>query len=133
MPEEALSGIRVIDFGQYIAGPFAAMLLAEQGADVIKVERPRGDPARKEDGFLVWNRSKKSIILDLKKSEGLKIALELVKNADVLIENYRPGVMDRLGLGYEAVKAINHRIIYCSISASVQPVRTRPFRATSKL
>jgi crotonobetainyl-CoA:carnitine CoA-transferase CaiB-like acyl-CoA transferase len=116
MHEEALSGIRAIDFGQYIAGPLAAMLLAEQGADVVKVERTMGDPARKEDGFLVWNRSKKSIVLDLKKTEGLKIARDLVKNADVVIENYRPGVMDRLGLGYEAVKAINPRIIYCSIS-----------------
>jgi crotonobetainyl-CoA:carnitine CoA-transferase CaiB-like acyl-CoA transferase len=116
MPEGALSGIRVIDFGQYIAGPFAAMLLAEQGADVVKIERPKRDPARKEDGFLVWNRSKKGVIIDLKKPEGLKIVLDLVKNADVIIENFKPGVMERLGLGYDAIKVINPRIVYCSIT-----------------
>jgi crotonobetainyl-CoA:carnitine CoA-transferase CaiB-like acyl-CoA transferase len=116
MSEEVLSGIRVLDFGQYIAGPFAAMLLAEQGAEVIKIERPQGDPFRKEDGYMVWNRSKKNIVLDLKKQEGQKIALEMVKEADVIIENFRPGVMDRLGVGYEAVKAINPRAVYCSIS-----------------
>ncbi|MFA5078906.1 MAG: CoA transferase, partial [Dehalococcoidia bacterium] len=75
MSQGALSGIRVLDFGQYIAGPFAATLLAEQGAEVIKVERPGGDPLRGQDAFMVWNRSKKGIILDLKKPEGLKIAL----------------------------------------------------------
>lgn len=116
MAGEILSGIRVLDFGQYIAGPFAGMLLAEQGAEVIKIERPQGDPFRKEDGFLVWNRSKKNIVLDLKKPEGQKIALEMARDADIIIENFRPGVMERLGLGYEAVKAINPRLVYCSIS-----------------
>ncbi len=112
----ALSGIKVIDFGQYIAGPFAAQLLAEQGAEVYKIERPGGDPYRKVDGFMVWNRSKKAITLDLKKPEGLKIAMDLAKEADVVIENFKPGTVDRLGIGYEAVKAINPRIVYCSIS-----------------
>lgn len=116
MHDEVLSGIKVLDFGQYIAGPFAAMLLAEQGAEVVKIERPQGDPFRKEDGFMVWNRSKKNIVLDLKKPEGRKIALDLAKDADVIIENFKPGVMDRLGIGYEAVKAINPRTVYCSIS-----------------
>ncbi len=112
----ALSGIKILDFGQYIAGPFAAQLLAEQGADVIKVERPGGDPYRHVDGFMVWNRSKKAITLDLKKPEGLKIALDLAKQSDVIIENFKPGMMDKLGAGYEAVKAVNPRIVYCSIS-----------------
>jgi len=116
MTEGALHGIKVLDFGQYIPGPFAAMLLAEQGADVIKIERPEGDPLRHEDGFMVWNRSKKAITLDLKKPEGLKIALDLAKQSDVIIENFKPGIMDKLGIGYEAVKAINPRIVYCSIS-----------------
>ena len=113
---EALEGIKVLDFGQYIAGPFAAMLLAEQGADVIKVERPQGDPYRNEDGFMVWNRSKKAITLDLKKPEGRKIALDLAAKSDVIIENFRPKVMDKLGLGYEDIRKVNPRIVYCSIS-----------------
>ena len=70
--EQALSGFRVLDFGHYIAGPYAAMFLAEQGAEVIKVERPGGDPFRGDQGFVVWNRSKKGITLDLKKEEGQK-------------------------------------------------------------
>ncbi len=112
----ALSGIKILDFGQYIAGPFAAQLLAEQGAEVIKIERPGGDPYRHVDGFMVWNRSKKAITLDLKKPEGLKIALDLAKQSDVIIENFKPGMMDKLGVGYEAVKAVNPRIVYCSVS-----------------
>ena len=117
MSEGVLNGIRVLDFGQYIAGPFAAMLLAEQGADVIKVERPNGDPMRGEDAFMVWNRSKKGITLDLKKPGGLKIALDLAKKADVIIENFKPGVADKLGIGYDKIKELNPRAVYCSISA----------------
>jgi crotonobetainyl-CoA:carnitine CoA-transferase CaiB-like acyl-CoA transferase len=116
MSVEALSGIKVLDFGQYIAGPLAGMMLAEQGAEVTKIERPQGDPFRKDDGFMVYNRSKKNIVLDLKKPEGQKIALDLVKEADILIENFKPGVMDKLGLGYETVITLNPRLIYCSIS-----------------
>ena len=116
MSQGALTGIRVLDFGQYIAGPFAATLLAEQGADVIKVERPGGDPMRGQDGFMVWNRSKKGIILDLKKPGGLKIALDLAKKADVIIENFKPGTADRLGIGYDKIKELNPRAVYCSIS-----------------
>ena len=116
MSAGVLNNIRVLDFGQYIAGPFAAMLLAEQGADVIKVERPSGDPMRGEDAFMVWNRSKKGITLDLKKTEGLKIALDLAKKADVIIENFKPGVADKLGIGYDKIKELNPRAVYCSIS-----------------
>lgn len=116
MSEGVLNGIRVLDFGQYIAGPFAATLLGEQGADVIKVERPSGDPMRSEDAFMVWNRSKKGITLDLKKPGGLKIALDLAKKADVIIENFKPGVADKLGIGYDKIKELNPRAVYCSIS-----------------
>ncbi len=114
--EQALSGFRVIDFGHYIPGPYTAMLLAEQGAEVIKVERPEGDPARGDPGFMVWNRSKKSIKLDLKKNQAVKIAHELIKKADVIIENFRPGVADKLGIGFEKVHEVNPKAIYCSIS-----------------
>ena len=114
--EKALSGYRILDFGRYIAGPYAAMLLAEQGAEVIKIEPPEGDPCRSHDGFMVWNRSKKGIILDLKKEQGQKIALDLAKSSDVIIENFRPDVAERLGIGYEAVRKENPNIIYCSIS-----------------
>jgi crotonobetainyl-CoA:carnitine CoA-transferase CaiB-like acyl-CoA transferase len=126
--EQALSGFRVIDFGQYIPGPYAAMLLAEQGAEVIKVERPEGDPARGDPGFMVWNRSKKSIKLDLKKDQAVKIALELIKKADVIIENFRPGVADRLGIGFDEVQKVNPKAIYCSISGFGQkgPYRDLP-------
>jgi crotonobetainyl-CoA:carnitine CoA-transferase CaiB-like acyl-CoA transferase len=116
MSDGALAGIKVLDFGQYIAGPLAAMLLAEQGADVIKVERLQGDPMRKEDGFMVWNRSKQGIMLDLKKAEGVKIALDLARDADVIIENFKPGTADKLGIGYNVIKEINPRAIYCAIS-----------------
>ena len=99
----ALRGIRVVEFGQYIPGPLLGMLLAEQGADVIKVERPGGDPARSEPAFATWNRSKRSVVLELKSARRPgREAHELVNWADVLIENFRPGVADRLGIGYEA-------------------------------
>ena len=110
----ALSGVRVVEFGQYIPGPLLSMLLAEQGADVIKVERPGGDPARTEPAFATWNRSKRSVELDLKSADGLNHAQELIGWADVLIENFRPGVADRLGIGYEAT-AGNSGLVYCSL------------------
>jgi len=123
-----LSGVKVIEFGQYIAGPYAAMLLAEQGADVIKVERPDGDPYRSDKGFVVCNRSKKGITLNLKTPEGQKVAHDLVKGADVVIENFKPGTANRMGIGYEAIKDINPRIVYCSISGFGQkgPYRDVP-------
>lgn len=110
----SLRGVRVVEFGQYIPGPLLGMLLAEQGADVIKVERPGGDPARAEPAFATWNRSKRSVELDLKSADGLKQAHDLVNWADVLIENFRPGVADRLGIGYQEAKE-NPGLIYCSL------------------
>ena len=110
----ALRGVRVVEFGQYIPGPLLGMFLAEQGADVIKVERPGGDPARTEPAFATWNRSKRSVELDLKSPGGLKQAQELIGWADVLIENFRPGVADRLGIGYESTNG-SPGLIYCSL------------------
>ena len=110
----ALRGIRVVEFGQYIPGPLLGMLLADQGADVVKVERPGGDPARSQPAFATWNRGKRSVELDLKSDDGLKNAQDLINWADVLIENFRPGVADRLGIGYEATQS-NPGLIYCSL------------------
>ena len=110
----ALRGIRVVEFGQYIPGPLLGMFLADQGANVVKVERPGGDPARAEPAFATWNRGKRSVELDLKSDDGLKAARDLINWADVLIENFRPGVADRLGIGYEATRS-NSGLIYCSL------------------
>ena len=110
----ALDGIRVVDFGQYIAGPLAGMLLADQGADVIKVDPP-GGPRWKNPGNATWNRGKRSIVLDLKRADDLSTAQALIQTADVLIQNFRPGVMDRLGLGPAAMIKSNPRLVYCSL------------------
>ncbi len=104
----------MVEFGQYIPGPLLGMLLAEQGADVIKVERPGGDPARCEPAFATWNRGRRSVELDFKSLVGLKQAKELIAWADVLIENFRPGVADRLGIGYASADN-NPGLIYCSL------------------
>lgn len=126
--EGALAGLKVIDFSRHMAGPFATVILADHGADVIKVEGlPEGDPTRRmgvggtirgESGtFLMWNRGKRSIAVDMRSSEGLALLHDLIRTADVLVENYRPGIADTIGIGYEAMAAINPRLIYCSISA----------------
>ena len=121
-PELPLTGVRVLDLGSYISGPCAAVLLAEMGADVVKVEPPAGDPFRKwESGglnatFVAFNRGKRSVTLDLKADEDRRALLELAVTADVLVENFRPGVMERLGIGAEALHAANARLIHCSIS-----------------
>ena len=111
----ALRGLKVVDFGHYIAGPLLGMLLSDQGAEVTKVERPGGDPARKELAFATWNRGKRSVVLDLKTDAGQNSAQELARRADVLIENFRPGVADWLGIGYERLVAANPGLIYCSL------------------
>ena len=110
----ALEGIRVIDFGQYIAGPMAAMLLADQGADVIRIEPPSG-PRFDSPANATYNRGKRSIVLDLKAAADRETARNLVAGADIVIENFRPGVMERLGLGPQAMTEANPRLIYCSL------------------
>src|SRR5215216_7872531 len=97
----ALTGIRVIDFGQYIAGPLAGMLLADQGADVIRVDPP-GGPRWRTPANATWNRGKRSIVLDLSAEGDRATAQTLIAGADVIVEGFRPGVMDRLGLGAHA-------------------------------
>jgi len=132
-----LAGVRVLDFTRVLAGPAASLALADLGAEVIKIEPPgTGDETRTfppiRDGeshyYLAVNRGKKSIVVDLKSAEGIALVKDLAAKCDVLVENYRPGVMDRLGLGYEALKAINPRLIYCAISGYGQtgPLRNRP-------
>jgi alpha-methylacyl-CoA racemase len=119
-----LKGVKVIDFTNYLPGPFATLRLAELGAEIIKVEPPEGDPARhtgiSKQGsglvFLANNRQKKSITLNLKEQEGIDTARKLIANADVVLESFRPGVMEKLGLGYEAVQKVKPDIVYCSIS-----------------
>jgi crotonobetainyl-CoA:carnitine CoA-transferase CaiB-like acyl-CoA transferase len=123
----ALHGIRVLDLSQVMSGPFCTMVLADLGADVIKIENPdQGDQTRKSWGysvvgddsraFLSLNRNKRSVTLDLKDEGDREKFLELVRTADVVIENFRPGVAKRLGVGYDAVSAVNPRIVYASIS-----------------
>lgn len=113
-----LKYIRVLDLSTLLPGPLCSMLLADLGAEVIKVESPKGDMMRNfEDSFFkALNRSKKSIVIDLKTSEGKQIFKRLSKNADVIIEGFRPGKFDSLGLGYSEIKKINQDIIYCSIT-----------------
>lgn len=109
-----LDGVRVIDFGQYIAGPLAAMFLADQGADVIRIDPPEG-PRWKTPANATWNRGKRSVVLDLHDATDVATARRLIASADVVIENFRPGVMARLGLGAEVSCAANPRLIYCSL------------------
>ena len=110
----ALDGVRVIDFGQYIAGPMTGMLLADQGAEVIKVDPP-GGPVWDAPANATWNRGKRSIVLDLKTESDLETARRLITSADVVIENFRPGVMDRLGLGAVAMTEADPRLVYTSL------------------
>ena len=135
--EKALLGIRVLDLSRVLAGPFCGMLLADMGADVIKLEMPgKGDDSRefppfKEGQSLYYtnlNRGKRSITLNLKHPEGKRLFNDLVKSCDVLIENFSPGTMDRLGLGYEELHTVNPRLVYAAISGFGQtgPYRSRP-------
>jgi len=132
-----LQGIRVLDFTRVLAGPSASLALADLGAEVVKIEPPgTGDETRTfppmRDGeshyYLAINRGKKSIVIDLKSEDGVALAKDLAAKSDIVIENYRPGVMDRLGLGYEALSAVNPKLIYCAISGYGQygPLRDRP-------
>jgi crotonobetainyl-CoA:carnitine CoA-transferase CaiB-like acyl-CoA transferase len=121
----SLAHLKVLDLTTHLSGPYCAMILADHGADVVKVERPDGgDEMRKTSPFIegesapfmLWNRNKRSIALDLKSEEGLTQFRQLVEVADVLIENFKPGTAARIGVGYEAMSALNPRLIYCSIS-----------------
>lgn len=120
-----LSGIKVVDLSVFLPGPMLTMMMADQGAEVIKIETAVGDPAREqapfESGQSIWfrnlNRGKKSIVLDLKDKTGKTRLWDLIDDADVFVEGFRPGVMQRLGFDYEAVSKRNPRIVYCSISA----------------
>ena len=131
----ALDGIKVLEMANYISGPFASMLLADLGAAVIKIEIPgQGDPFRGwgevpySPTFCSLNRNKQSLSLNVQEAQGKEIFMRLARDADVIIENMRPGVLDRMGIGYEAVRAVNERIVYCSISGygSDGPYSDRP-------
>lgn len=120
-----LAGIRVVDLSNIISGPLATMILGDQGADVIKVEAPgMGDPIRMfgamrgglSSTFVSLNRSKRSIVVDLRRETGREILRRLLRGADVLVQNFRPGVLERLGFGYEAVRALAPDVVYASIS-----------------
>lgn len=139
--EKALSHITILDFSHLLQGPFATQLMADMGADVIKIERPgAGDLFRsltfrnkwvggtESPNFLAWNRNKRSLALNLKAPEARDVIMELAKTADVVVQNFRPGVMARLGYGYEDFKAVNPRIVYCSGSGYGEdgPYATRP-------
>jgi len=121
----SLSHIKVLDLTSHLSGPYCAMILADHGADVVKIESPNGgDQLRKtppfQDGesapFMLWNRNKRSMVMDLKNAEDHKTVLKMIEVADVLIENFKPGTAKRLGIDYETVSVINSKLIYCSIS-----------------
>ncbi len=131
-----LEGIKVVDLSLFLPGPAMTQVMADHGAEVIKVEPPSGEPNReiglKRDGISVFfantHRGKRSLVLNLKAAEGVEALLRLAGTADVFVESFRPGVVDRLGVGYAAVRARNPRIVYVSISAYGQsgPYRDRP-------
>ena len=131
----ALDGVKIFEFASYVSGPFAGMLLADLGAEVVKIESPNGGDAFRNWGkqdyngtFGSMNRNKMSVTLDLKTEAGRTAARRLALSADVIIENFRPGTMERLGLGYEPLAAANPRLIYCSITGfgSQGPHSNRP-------
>ena len=136
--DSALQGIKIVDLTQHLAGPFCTMLLADMGAEVVKVEPPWGDASRSSpqypsiEGqnayFMFVNRNKRSIVLDLKSEKGVEVLKRLVASSDVVVENFRPGVMDRLGIGYDALRKVNPEIVYASISGFGQdsPYVKRP-------
>jgi len=134
-----LKGVTVADFTQLAQGPWATQMLGDMGAEIIKIEPPKGDwmrhyaygnlyPNGQSISFLAFNRNKKSIVLDLKTEKGIEAVKRIIAKADVVIENFRPGVMDKLGIGYEALKAQYPEIIYCAGSGygASGPYRTRP-------
>src|SRR5215831_8206531 len=129
-----LAGVRVIELANFIAGPLAGTLLADMGADVVKVEPPQGDMGRAtppiRDGesvsFVALNRNKRSLVLDLKRPQAIEILLKLARVSDVVLEAYRPGALDKLGLGAAQVKAVNPRIVYTSVTGEPGKMPMRP-------
>lgn len=134
-PAGPLAGIKVLDLSAYIAGPYGCTLLADQGADVIKVEPPSGDNLRhypstlagESRAFVGVNRSKRGVVLDLKAAEDHAVLLDLVREADVLVHNFRPGVPERLGIDWPTLSALNPRLIYCAVTGYGEdgPMRAR--------
>ena len=124
---DALAGLRVLDFSIMMAGPYCARMLADLGADVIKIEPPEGDDMRLRaplrEGHSAYfgqlNAGKRSLALDLKHPDAVALVKQLVAEADVLVENFRPGVMARLGLGAETLRTINPRLVYCAIHSAL--------------
>jgi succinate---hydroxymethylglutarate CoA-transferase len=123
--QKPLSGIKVLDFTRLFAGPFCTMLLGDIGADVVKVEAPEGDPIRMQGppfyknhafSFLAANRNKRSVVIDMRTDEGKTLARKLALTADVIVENFRPGVMQRMGLGYDSLSKENPKLIFVSMS-----------------
>ena len=125
-PASPLEGVVVLDCTQILAGPFCTLLLGDMGADVIKVEKPNGGDDNRRMGppfingrsaaFLAVNRNKRSVVLDLRAEEGRRVFLRLAEGADVVVENFRPGAMERLGLGYDQLGKLKPSLVYCSIS-----------------
>lgn len=135
---DLLRGVRIVDLTMFVAGPYSTMLLADLGAEVIKVEPPTGDPVRTNRSgpgdsgeniqFQSYNRNKRGLVLDLKNPEGARVLSDLVVASDALVENFRPGVLERLGFGWERLQVLNPRLVLCSLSAFGQdgPWALRP-------
>ncbi|HRP66498.1 MAG TPA: CoA transferase, partial [Thauera sp.] len=122
MASKPLSGVKVLDFTQLLPGPMCTLHLADMGADVIKIEPPGGEAGRGPAGtpishfFLAVNRNKRSLAINLRAPGARELIHALVKDADIVVEGFRPGVMSRLGIGFDALKAINPKLVYCAIS-----------------
>jgi len=137
----ALDGLIVLDLTTHLSGPFCGMQLADMGADVIKIESPQGDSIRgappfvEGEGapFMLWNRNKRGIVLDLKAADDLEIFWDLVDGADVVLENFRPGVMGRFGLDYASVRELQPRVVYCSVSGYGQSSPRRDWPAIDNI
>ncbi len=136
----SLAGLRVLDLSRFIAGPYCAMMLGDMGAEVVKIEPPgdgeyarRASPAVNGQSLYTFivNRNKKSLAIDLRSPAGLQVLRELVARADVLVENFRPGTMEQMGLGWEAVHALNPRLIMARISGFGRMVRSPPSNAST--
>lgn len=129
----ACEGLRVVDFSWWMAGPLATMVLADNGAEVIKVEPPEGDPARDLPAFQTWNRGKRSAVLDLKTNEGRERVEALLRSADIVVESFRPGVAERLGVGYDVVRELNPLAVYASITGYGDQGRNRGLKGYEAL